>query len=76
MANNRMYLKCMYCGATLPIAKHFMTPYLVTTSINDIDKFFAEHFICGNQYGNCFGLEYEDNEYVPRTAEEIIRNDG
>ena len=66
MANNRMYLKCQYCGATLPFAQHFMTPYLVATSISEIDKFFREHFICGGQYGNCFELEYEDNEYQPR----------
>lgn len=56
MANNRIYLRCKQCGATLFLGKHSMAEYHwenyrdETSHLEDfLNKFFEEHCWCDKE---------------------------
>ena len=66
MANNRLYLKCIDCGATLFLGKTFLDGYYTNglVDVEGINKFFDEHKYChegeiGPFSDGDFKLEYE-----------------
>lgn len=51
MANNRLYIRCMQCGETVAIAKHFAGAlYTYETIEEDLDAFFEKHNYCSNRH--------------------------
>lgn len=64
MANNRMYIKCKYCGKYVCIAKHFGGEWNPHFALEEnLGEFLEEHTWCGekNTHGD-FDIAYETDE--------------
>ena len=76
MANNRMMIRCRSCGATLVIAKHFLSPWHTAPDLDDkLSEFFEEHYYCKhnpNVYPNSFELISEFREGFPSDEDEVL----
>lgn len=76
MANNRMMIRCRSCGASIVIAKHFLTPWHTVQDLDDkLTAFFEEHYFCkvkNGIYPNSFELISEFGEGFPNEEDEIL----
>lgn len=69
MANNRLYMRCRYCGDTLYVDKNFGFPYHISNEkLNEVNQFLEDHAFCGDPHelahGGWFELydEYHEGE--------------
>lgn len=69
MANNRLYMRCRYCGEELYIDKNFGGAYFISDEkLKKINEFFEDHAYCGEPsslaHGGWFELydEYHEGE--------------
>lgn len=78
MANNRMMIRCRSCGASIVIAKHFLTPWRTVPELDDkLTEFFNEHYCCNNihnVYPNSFELISEFGEGFPSEEDPVLRH--
>lgn len=67
MANNRMYIRCLFCGRTQKIGSYYLDGYEVYEK--EIPKFIEEHTFCDMERDDCQG--YEVYEYPLPDRDEI-----
>lgn len=66
MANNRIYLRCKYCGKELFLGKRFCEGYYYKNYNSDktleekLNEFYDEHSFCNDYTQDCFEINYED----------------
>lgn len=77
MANDRLYLRCRQCGATIFLSKHCLTPWHIDASrLEKINEFLYEHWCCKNaKYDtspNSFELVSEMGDGFPEDTSDIM----
>lgn len=67
MADNRIYLRCMACGKTLFLGKHYQIGWYYEnyspengTLQEKLNQFYDDHTYCNGAPLECFDIVYDD----------------